>query len=40
MPAPGPLRELVEVRGNHSLTSDLDAVAAAVADWLPRVLRA
>ncbi len=30
-------REVVLVPGNHSLTADLDAVAAAVGDWLPRV---
>ena len=30
MPPPGPQREVVQVAGNHSLRSDLDAVAAAV----------
>jgi predicted alpha/beta-hydrolase family hydrolase len=40
MPAAAePLRKVVEVRGNHSLTADLDTVAAAVTDWLGRVLR-
>ena len=29
---------LVKVAGNHGLKSDLDAVRAAVADWLPGVL--
>lgn len=29
--------DLVTVAGNHSLKGDLDAVAAAVRDWLPRV---
>jgi hypothetical protein len=26
------------VRGDHRLAADLDAVAAAVRDWLPRVV--
>jgi uncharacterized protein len=34
IPAPGPHRRVVTVSGNHSLTSDLEAVAAAVTDWL------
>lgn len=38
MPTAGPGREVVAVAGNHSLKKDLDAVAAAVAGWLPRVL--
>jgi len=38
MPAGGPDRIVVEVPGNHSLRADLDAVAAAVRDWLPGVL--
>lgn len=37
MPAPGPDRIVVTVPGNHSLKSDLEAVVAAVRDWLPRV---
>jgi predicted alpha/beta-hydrolase family hydrolase len=37
MPAPGPTRTVVSVAGNHSLGSDLEAVTAAVADWLPGV---
>jgi uncharacterized protein len=39
MPLPAPGREVVTVPGNHSLKGDLDAVAAAVRDWLPGVLR-
>jgi uncharacterized protein len=39
-PAPGPNRTIVAVRGNHSLATDLDAVAAAIRDWLPQVLDA
>lgn len=35
MPAPGPARSVVTVPGNHSLKADLDAVGAAVRDWLP-----
>jgi uncharacterized protein len=35
MPPPGENREIVQVRGNHSLRTDLDKVAAAVRDWLP-----
>ena len=38
MPTGGPNREVVTVPGNHSLRADLDAVAAAVRDWLPRIL--
>jgi uncharacterized protein len=38
MPAPGASRTVVKVAGNHSLTADLEAVGAAVRDWLPRVL--
>jgi uncharacterized protein len=38
MPAGGPGREIVEVRGNHSLNTDLDAVRAAIEAWLPAVL--
>jgi predicted alpha/beta-hydrolase family hydrolase len=34
MPAPGPHRHVVTVKGNHSLTSDLPAVRAAVQAWL------
>lgn len=35
MPAGGPNRSIVTVPGDHSLKSDLGALAAAVADWLP-----
>jgi uncharacterized protein len=38
MPPPGPNRTVVQVQGDHGLKSDLDALAAAVADWLPRVV--
>src|SRR5687768_4986666 len=34
MPAGGPGREIVEVRGNHSLRSDIGALGAAVQAWL------
>ncbi len=34
MPPPGPLRSVVQVRGDHSLRTDLDAVAAAIRAWL------
>jgi uncharacterized protein len=37
MPRGGANREILEVPGNHSLKADLDAVAAAVRDWLSRV---
>jgi uncharacterized protein len=39
MPPPGPLREVVQVPGNHSLRTDLEAVAAAVRDRLPGIVR-
>jgi uncharacterized protein len=39
MPPPGKLREVVQVRGNHSLRTDLDAVAVAVRAWLAKILR-
>jgi predicted alpha/beta-hydrolase family hydrolase len=38
MPPAGPSRTVVAVRGTHSLSSDMPAVAAAVRDWLPSVL--
>jgi uncharacterized protein len=38
MPPPGPLRTVVQVPGNHSLRTDLEAVAAAVRGWLPGVV--
>jgi predicted alpha/beta-hydrolase family hydrolase len=37
MPRGGANREIVEVPGNHGLKADLDAVAAAVREWLPRI---
>jgi uncharacterized protein len=39
MPAAGSNHALVKVAGNHGLKADLDAVAAAVVDWLPRVVK-
>ena len=38
MPPPGPSRDVVKVPGNHGLKTDVDAVAAAVRAWLPRVV--
>jgi uncharacterized protein len=40
MPPAGPNRTVVTVEGNHSLRSDLDAVGAAVSEWLSGVLTA
>jgi predicted alpha/beta-hydrolase family hydrolase len=37
MPAPGPHRSIVTVPGNHGLKTDLEAVAAAVREWLSLV---
>src|SRR4051812_7181551 len=37
VPPPAPGREVVLVAGNHSLRSDLGAVATAVRDWLARI---
>jgi uncharacterized protein len=37
-PADGPNRKVVTVPGTHSLSADLEAVAAAVRDWLPRAV--
>jgi uncharacterized protein len=34
IPPPGPTRQVVQVPGNHSLRTDLEAVGAAVRDWL------
>jgi predicted alpha/beta-hydrolase family hydrolase len=39
MPPPAPGRQVVTLPGNHSLKNDLPALAAAVRDWLPGVLR-
>ena len=38
MPPAGRGRTVVEVRGDHSLRSDPDAVGGAVRAWLPRVV--
>ena len=38
MPAAGPARKVVTVPGNHALTGDLEAVAAATRAWLVGVL--
>jgi uncharacterized protein len=38
IPAPSTTRRVVQVAGNHSLKTDVDAVAAAVRDWLPDVV--
>lgn len=38
MPPPSSRRKVVQVPGNHSLRTDLDAVASAVRKWLPSVL--
>jgi len=38
LPTPAPVREIVTVKGNHSLKADLNAVGAAVADWLARIV--
>ena len=38
MPSPGPTRSVVTVPGNHSLKADLDAVKAAVRDWLGSIV--
>jgi uncharacterized protein len=38
MPPAAASRTVVEVPGDHRLTTDLDAVRAAVAEWLQRVL--
>ena len=35
MPPEGPLRTVARVPGDHGLKADLEAVAAAVRDWLP-----
>jgi uncharacterized protein len=38
MPPPGPSREVVKVPGDHSLKTDLEAVAATVRAWLSGVV--
>jgi hypothetical protein len=37
-PPPGPRRTVVRVHGDHSLRTDLDALASTVAPWLVEVL--
>jgi predicted alpha/beta-hydrolase family hydrolase len=39
VPPAGPQRTVAVVRGDHALKADTAAVAAAVTDWLPRVVR-
>jgi uncharacterized protein len=36
MPPEGPDRTVVQIKGNHSLSSDAAALAAAVREWLRR----
>ncbi len=38
MPPAGPLREVVEVAGDHRLQAGLPALSAAVSAWLGRML--
>ena len=38
MPPAGTRRAVVQVAADHSLKTDLEAVAAAVRNWLPRIL--
>jgi predicted alpha/beta-hydrolase family hydrolase len=38
MPPEGPGREVVRLKGNHSLRSDKPGLTAAVGEWLDRVL--
>ena len=38
MPAPGPTRTVVTVKGNHSLRTDLQAVRSAIGQWLAQLL--
>ena len=38
MPPAGENRQVIAVKGNHSLAGDLDAVAAAVGEWLARIV--
>jgi len=37
MPEPGPSREVVQVKGDHSLRSDPEAVSIAVGRWLAKL---
>ena len=38
IPPSGPTREVVTIRGDHGLKADLDAVGAAVREWMARVV--
>jgi hypothetical protein len=38
MPPPGTQRTVVQVRGDHSLRTDLGEIAEAVRSWLIRVV--
>jgi predicted alpha/beta-hydrolase family hydrolase len=38
MPPAGPQREVAQVKGDHGLKADLDAVGAAVQAWLRRIV--
>ena len=38
IPPAGENRSVITVAGNHSLRTDLDAVRAAICEWLPQVL--
>ncbi len=38
MPAPGPNRTVVTVKGDHSLRSDLESVRTAVSQWLAQLV--
>jgi hypothetical protein len=38
IPPPGPRRTVVQVRGDHSLRTDLGAIAEAVRSWLAGVV--
>jgi hypothetical protein len=40
MPPTGPGRTVVRVKGNHSLSGDLDAVRGTVGDWLAQLASA
>jgi predicted alpha/beta-hydrolase family hydrolase len=40
MPPPGPTRQVAKVAGDHGLKADVNAVAAAVREWLPGVVGA
>jgi predicted alpha/beta-hydrolase family hydrolase len=39
VPPPGPHREVVALKGNHSLRSDMPGLRTAVGEWLPRAIR-